>query len=488
MRFTSFTSTSAIAVTLAIMTIISSPAYGSPAPRNPLASLINQIGDIDEALTDMSASVATKQQHVNKTVVDFQNAVAALQIATAANDGAKASLTSIGKQVELAQRDFDNLVRTIYRQGNNRGSMAEYLASGEPEQVLERMTTLDRITADQQRTVRRLQVARNQQANRVAATGVSRAQITAAANDANERRQEALSAYETAQTAMSKQQATRADLLRQRDALSRRVAKVRGTPNRRPEPLPAPRVPAPVADGLDRAIKSIPSRPVQGDDQFAQAAEAATALAADTGQALLASLIGQREVPNSTLLDAIGIGGTSLAGPGDNNVFTRLGTGSLGSLFGGTNGAPGTIQPGIRGPQGVEVVVNRMKSQLGVPYAWGGGDANGPTLGVRDGGVADSFGDYQKVGFDCSGLMKYGFAGVGIDLPKYSGYQYTAGPQVPLSEMERGDMIFYGAGGTQHVALILGDGTMLEARESGTTVHIVPVRTDGAEPVVVRML
>ena len=68
----------------------------------------------------------------------------------------------------------------------------------------------------------------------------------------------------------------------------------------------------------------------------------------------------------------------------------------------------------------------------------------GPTRGIRDGGVADSYGDFNKVGFDCSGLMIYAFAGIGISLPHYTGYQYTAGTQVPSSEMKRGDMIFYG--------------------------------------------
>lgn len=109
-------------------------------------------------------------------------------------------------------------------------------------------------------------------------------------------------------------------------------------------------------------------------------------------------------------------------------------------------------------------------------------------LGIRDGGVADSYGDYQKVGFDCSGLMVFGFAGVGIDLPKYSGYQYTSGPQVPLAQMKRGDMIFYGPNASAHVAMVMGDGTMLEAPQSGDVVKISPLRTDGAMPNVVRLL
>ncbi|MFF0813810.1 NlpC/P60 family protein [Rhodococcus sp. NPDC003318] len=127
-------------------------------------------------------------------------------------------------------------------------------------------------------------------------------------------------------------------------------------------------------------------------------------------------------------------------------------------------------------------------SQLGVTYAWGGGDENGPTLGIRDGGVADSYGDYNKVGFDCSGLMIYAFAGIGISLPHYTGYQYTAGEQVPSSQMKRGDMVFYGPNASQHVALYLGNGEMIEAPQSGSVVKVSPLRWDGMTPYVVRMV
>ncbi|WP_337110353.1 NlpC/P60 family protein, partial [Prescottella equi] len=150
--------------------------------------------------------------------------------------------------------------------------------------------------------------------------------------------------------------------------------------------------------------------------------------------------------------------------------------------------APKPMAPSVTGAGAIETVIDRGMSQLGLPYAWGGGNANGPTLGIRDGGVADSYGDFNKVGFDCSGLMIYAFAGIGISLPHYTGYQYTAGTQVPSSQMRRGDMIFWGPGASQHVALYLGDGQMLEAPQSGSTVRVSPVRWDGMTPYAVRMV
>lgn len=138
--------------------------------------------------------------------------------------------------------------------------------------------------------------------------------------------------------------------------------------------------------------------------------------------------------------------------------------------------------------QKIERVIDRGMSQLGVQYAWGGGDANGPTLGIRDGGVADSYGDYAKIGFDCSGLTLYAFAAVGIQLDHYTGYQYQAGRQIPSSEMQRGDLLFWGPGASQHVAIYLGDGQMLEAPQSGDVVKVSPVRYAGMTPNAVRLI
>ena len=134
-------------------------------------------------------------------------------------------------------------------------------------------------------------------------------------------------------------------------------------------------------------------------------------------------------------------------------------------------------------------VINRALSQLGMPYAWGGGNAYGPTRGIRDGGIADLYGDYNKIGFDCSGLMIYAFAAAGYNLPHYSGYQARAGRQVPLSQKAPGDMLFWGTGGRiHHVALYIGNEQMVEAPYSGSHVRIASVRYGGIVPYATRLL
>lgn len=174
------------------------------------------------------------------------------------------------------------------------------------------------------------------------------------------------------------------------------------------------------------------------------------------------------------------------------NPSSGSGSNGSGSNGSGSNGsgsnADSSVNTSGTAAEKIERVINRGMSQLGVTYSWGGGNQYGPTLGIRDGGVADSFGDYAKVGFDCSGLTLYAFAAVGIQLDHYSGNQYTAGRQVPTSEIKRGDMLFWGAGGSQHVSIYLGDGKMLEAPQSGSSVQVSDVRYAGMTPMAVRMI
>jgi cell wall-associated NlpC family hydrolase len=135
----------------------------------------------------------------------------------------------------------------------------------------------------------------------------------------------------------------------------------------------------------------------------------------------------------------------------------------------------------------IERAIARAMAQLGMPYAWGGGNAGGPTLGIRDGGVADAYGDYRKIGFDCSGLMIYAYGGA-VSLPHYSGYQYDVGRQVPLSQMRRGDLLFWGRSGIHHVAMYLGGGMMIEAPQSGSVVRVTAVRYGDILPYAARMV
>lgn len=161
--------------------------------------------------------------------------------------------------------------------------------------------------------------------------------------------------------------------------------------------------------------------------------------------------------------------------------------GGLGINIGGdpaptaaTPSNPGGKIPRVYGRQAIEYVIKRMGSQMGVPYSWGGGSLDGPSKGVGDGA--------NITGFDCSGLMRYGFAGVGVLIPRFSGDQYNAGRHIPPDQARRGDLIFYGPNGGQHVTMYLGNGQMLEASGSAGKVTVSPVRKPGMTPFLTRII
>ncbi|MGW7074661.1 NlpC/P60 family protein [Streptomyces sp. NPDC054866] len=99
------------------------------------------------------------------------------------------------------------------------------------------------------------------------------------------------------------------------------------------------------------------------------------------------------------------------------------------------------------------------RSQLGVPYRWGG---NGPADG----------------GFDCSGLTKAAYAKAGISLPRTAQTQYQATTKVGTGQpLLPGDLVFYGSpGNLHHVGLYIGDNKMINAPNSHSVVRIEDYR------------
>jgi cell wall-associated NlpC family hydrolase len=128
--------------------------------------------------------------------------------------------------------------------------------------------------------------------------------------------------------------------------------------------------------------------------------------------------------------------------------------------------------------QSTSYVIQRALAQRGVPFLYGGGNAAGPTRGT---GLKANV-----VGFDASGLIQYAYAGAGLKMPRTSGEQCNVGRKVALSQAKPGDLMCYGPGGTQSVAMYLGNGQMIEATEPGVTVSAA--RTSGMVPYLTRIL
>ena len=107
--------------------------------------------------------------------------------------------------------------------------------------------------------------------------------------------------------------------------------------------------------------------------------------------------------------------------------------------------------------------VQAAESQEGVPYVWGGESPKGSA----------------SPGFDCSGLVAWSWGQVGVGLPHYSGAQMADSTPVPISDLQPGDLLFYGPGGSDHVAMYIGPGTMIEAPYTGAVVWVTGLRLGG---------
>lgn len=95
-------------------------------------------------------------------------------------------------------------------------------------------------------------------------------------------------------------------------------------------------------------------------------------------------------------------------------------------------------------------LVSNALQFIGTPYAWGGA---------------------QPGGFDCSGLVMYAAKMAGISLPRTSQEQSKLGTQVSLSELQPGDLVFWGGvGSAHHVGIYIGNGSYVHAPAPGQSV------------------
>ncbi len=100
-------------------------------------------------------------------------------------------------------------------------------------------------------------------------------------------------------------------------------------------------------------------------------------------------------------------------------------------------------------------VVGVALSYIGTPYVWAGASPGG---------------------FDCSGLVMYSYAQVGVSLPHSSYAMWGDGTAVPRDQLEPGDLVFFN--GLGHVGIYIGGGEYVHAPHTGTTVQVSSLDSD----------
>jgi cell wall-associated NlpC family hydrolase len=97
--------------------------------------------------------------------------------------------------------------------------------------------------------------------------------------------------------------------------------------------------------------------------------------------------------------------------------------------------------------------------RLGTPYLWGGT------------GTVAEHGE-----FDCSGLTQAAYSSVGVKIPRVAADQWYAGPHVPRSQLQPGDLVFFAnnlsdPSTIHHVGIYVGGGAMIDAPHTGATIR-----------------
>jgi cell wall-associated NlpC family hydrolase len=105
----------------------------------------------------------------------------------------------------------------------------------------------------------------------------------------------------------------------------------------------------------------------------------------------------------------------------------------------------------------------------------GAGHAAAASIALRYLGVPYVYGGASPSGFDCSGLVMYVYAQLGISLPHYTVAQWNA--TQPVSSPAPGDLVFFN--GLGHVGIYLGGGRFVNAPHTGSVVRIDSISSFG---------
>ena len=112
---------------------------------------------------------------------------------------------------------------------------------------------------------------------------------------------------------------------------------------------------------------------------------------------------------------------------------------------------------------------------VSVPTGNGAGHSAAASIALRYLGVPYVYGGASPSGFDCSGLVMYVYAQLGISLPHYTVAQWNA--TEPISSPAPGDLVFFN--GLGHVGIYIGGGRFVDAPHTGSVVRIDSIANFG---------
>ena len=404
------------------------------------ASAADQVATLDQQLAASRDRVAELQQAAGNAAETANGAQLELERAAAESTDAQAKAATALATADEATLTLSRYAAEVYQGGGDTTQLDIYFGGGGPQEVLDKASGIQAVGAERARMVQDAESARLIAANlqQVAAEAEGRrATAAAAAKTAADKARQAAQDAET-QTAQIEQQ--QQQMLAQLAALQntsvqleqQRQAGIAAEQERQREEARRAAAEAAAKAAAEAAAREAAAR--------AKAAEEAEAAARTAREQKAAQAAAAKAAADKAAADAARAAATP-------PPVTRPPT---------TTKPPTTVPTPPPPSGGVAAVIAFARAQLGEPYVWGGA---GPSV------------------WDCSGLTMMAWRQAGVSLSHYTGYQYTETDRVPISQLQPGDLVFYGTSGpnSHHVGLYIGGGQMIHAPNPSTVVKIASI-------------
>jgi cell wall-associated NlpC family hydrolase len=408
------------------------------ASKGAVAAKADQVGQIEAQLAAASVRADRLATDVARAVEAYNGARFRLEQAAQAAMAAERAAQAARAQVETARTELGRFAAAAYRSGGDLGGLSAVLVAQGPRDLISRAAALQSIGDSRRHALENLRSAQ------AFATVLDRRAATMLA-----KRQQAAQRVERAKAAaearLEIQRQSVGQIAAQRQTLVRALAEARHVSVRLERARQA---------GLEQARAEAARR----------AAKRAAALAARRAEAARVAAAA-RAADNARRAQAEQARREQEQRAADQQAAAGPPAESSGSGNGGGNGGGGGAAPSAPSPppagsssgssSGAEAAIDFAMAQMGKPYEWG---ADGPST------------------YDCSGLTMRAWQQGGVSLPHYSVAQYAQSQPVALSDIRRGDLVFFASDSDYHsiyhVGLYIGGGQMIEAPYTGENVRI----------------
>jgi cell wall-associated NlpC family hydrolase len=386
------------------------------AARSAKDALASQVGALSGKIAQAQIQLQQLQARTEYAEQKYADAITKLQQANQAAARAKAAVRAAADQVVQAHARFVDYIQASYMSGDVQGTAGTLLTAPDPSAVLEQADLQQYQQQHQVDAIGALQTATVNKSNADARARQAVLVSKQAAAQAQAQRIAAHNAYNAEQAQAAELQRTMASTQAQLNAAQDRLATLNH--------------------------------------------EHAQYLAYQAEQARLARIRRQQELERERRLrqqqqqqGGGGGGGGVVGGGGGGGSWSNCPAAPSG---GGWNAGKG------------QEAARRALCQLGMPYIWAGGNQWGPTTG----GCTDPIAPCGTLGYDCSGLVLFGW---GQPWDHFAATQYwQAGSYHPSpGNFMPGDLLFWG-NPISHVAIYIGGGYVVQAPESGDVVKTTP--------------